>query len=38
MMFQEEDGFLELQRNPKFFFQTGSGEILSVFKTALGNV
>ena len=37
-MFQEEDGFLELQRNPKFFFQTGSGEILSVFKTALGNV
>ncbi len=37
ILFQEEDGFLELQRNPKFFFQTTSGEILSVYKTAIGS-
>ena len=34
---EEDNGYLELQRNPKFFFQTSdTGEILSVFKTVLG--
>eukprot|EP00088_Acartia_fossae_P036290 TRINITY_DN3748_c0_g1_i11.p1 TRINITY_DN3748_c0_g1~~TRINITY_DN3748_c0_g1_i11.p1 ORF type:complete len:689 (-),score=165.42 TRINITY_DN3748_c0_g1_i11:121-2187(-) len=33
---EEDNGYLELQRNPKFFFQTSdTGEILSVFKTVL---